>query len=112
MDLGVYIWTSFLRVFILTGLNWFMNERNYIHMTVFSCVGIDGLADQEKQKRINGILQEPIKTCIMNEGWKSDIEKQQLLNNVKIYIAYQSEEWLSVVYSVLKQGFHTGVLTV
>ena len=56
--------------------------------TVFSCVGIDGLADQEKQKRINGILQEPIKTCIMNEGWKSDIEKQQLFDNVKIYIAY------------------------
>lgn len=72
--------------------------------TVFSCVGIDGLADQEKQKRINGILQEPIKTCIMNEGWKSDIEKQQLFDNVKIYIAYQSEEWLSVVYSV-KAGF-------
>lgn len=67
---------------------------------VFSCVGIDGLSDGEKQNKINEILQEPIRTCIMNEGWKSDFEKQQLFDNVKIYIAYQSEEWLSVVYSV------------
>ena len=67
---------------------------------VFSCVGIDGMSDGEKQERINSILQEPIRTCIMNEGWDSDSEKQKLFDKVKIYIAYQSEEWLSVVYSV------------
>ena len=62
------------------------------------------MSDEEKQNKINGILQEPIRTCIMNEGWKTDSEKQELFENVKIYIAYQSEEWLSVVYSV-KAGF-------
>ena len=67
---------------------------------VFSCVGIDGMSDEEKQNKINGILQEPIRTCIMNEGWKTDSEKQELFENVKIYIAYQSEEWLSVIYSI------------
>ncbi len=67
---------------------------------VFPCVGIDGMSDGEKQERINSILQEPIRTCIMNEGWDSDSEKQKLFDKVKIYIAYQSEEWLSVVYSV------------
>lgn len=66
----------------------------------FCCVGIDGLADKAKQERINKILQEPIRTCIMNEGWRNDSERQELFDNVKIYIAYQSEEWLSVVYSV------------
>ena len=54
---------------------------------VFSCVGIDGMSDEEKQNKINGILQEPIRTCIMNEGWKTDSEKQELFENVKIYIA-------------------------
>ena len=68
--------------------------------TFFPSVEIDGLEDKEKQERINGILQEPLRTLIMNEGWEDEGEKQALFDKTKIYIAYKSEEWLSVVYSI------------
>ncbi len=72
---------------------------------VFPSVEIDGMEDEEKQGRINRILQEPLRTFIMNEGWEDESEKQSLFDKVKIYIAYKSEELLSIVYSIQVKDF-------
>lgn len=71
----------------------------------FPSVEIVGLEDEGKQRRINGILQEPIRTCIMNGGWEDESMKQALFDKVKIYIAYKSEKWLSIVYSIQVRDF-------
>ena len=71
----------------------------------FPSVEIVGLEDEEKQRSINEILQEPIRICIMNEGWKDESKKQMLFDKVKIFIAYKSENWLSIVYSIQVSDF-------
>lgn len=65
----------------------------------FPCVQIEGLEDQEKQEQINQLLQVPLSDLITYD--KSEEEyKAHFYGSAKIYIAYKSEEWLSVVYSI------------
>ncbi len=66
----------------------------------YLCVEISGLEDMEKEKQINQILEEPLQVLITNKGWDgSEKQREELFSNLQIYIAYKSEQWLSVVYS-------------
>lgn len=38
-------------------------------------------------------------------GWEDESMKQALFDKVKIYIAYKSEKWLSIVYSIQVRDF-------
>lgn len=65
----------------------------------FSYTAIRGMQDMEKQERINQLLREPIRTFLSYENWE-DEEKKRIFNDVKIFVAYKSDRWLSVVYSL------------
>ena len=66
----------------------------------FPCVEVEGIADKKKQEEINMALQEPMRSFIKNGIWENSEEEQKLMNNIRIYAAYQTEQWLSVVYSI------------
>ncbi|MCM1251967.1 MAG: hypothetical protein NC321_04035 [Clostridium sp.] len=66
-----------------------------------SCVQVRGLEDSDKEKQINQLLQEPLISLIQSEGME-DYDKfgDGVFEDIKIYVAYKTEEWLSVVYSI------------
>ncbi len=66
----------------------------------FPCVKIEGLADKKKQEQINLALQVPLKVLIEDGVWEDKENQQRIFDSTKIYIAYQTEQWLSVVYSL------------
>lgn len=41
-----------------------------------------------------------MRSFIKNGIWENSEEEQKLMNNIRIYVAYQTEQWLSVVYSI------------
>ena len=65
------------------------------------CAAVEGMEDGEKQERINQILQEPFQTLASRAEWEDEDAREWNFQDVKIYVAYKSEKWLSVVYSVL-----------
>lgn len=66
----------------------------------FPCVEVEGMANKKKQEQINMELQEPLKAFIKNGVWEDLEDEQKLMNSIQIYIAYQTEQWLSIVYSI------------
>ena len=66
----------------------------------FRCVEVEGLEDEERQKQINLALQEPLRALIEDGVWEDRENQQKIFDSTKIYIAYQTKQWLSVVYSM------------
>lgn len=66
-----------------------------------SCIQVRGLEDSDREKQINQLLQEPLITLIQSgeaENYKNfGIE---VFEDIKIFLAYKTEKWLSVVYSI------------
>ena len=61
---------------------------------------VEGLEDEERQKQINLALQEPLRALIEDGVWEDRENQQKIFDSTKIYIAYQTKQWLSVVYSM------------
>ena len=66
-----------------------------------SCVQVRGLENSDKEKQINQLLQEPLISLMQSEGTE-DYDKfwDGVFEDIKIYVAYKTEKWLSVVYSI------------
>ena len=63
----------------------------------FPCAQIKGLADRAKQDKINQALREPL-TVLAQADWDDEIRYKENLKETDIYVAYKSEQWLSIVY--------------
>ena len=68
----------------------------------FPCVQIEGLENQKRQEQINQLLKAPLSDLILWDGWEEKDEELKVhrFGDAKIYIAYKTEKWLSVVYSI------------
>lgn len=66
-----------------------------------SCVQVRGLEDSDKEKQINQLLQEPLITLIQS-GEAENFKDFGIgvFEDIKIFLAYKTEKWLSVVYSI------------
>lgn len=60
----------------------------------FSCVQVQGMQNAEIQSRVNEALKEPMIALIEN-----DDNAAKYIGDVKIYIAYKTPKWLSIVYT-------------
>lgn len=60
----------------------------------FSCVQVQGMKNTEIQSRVNEVLEEPMIALIEN-----DDNAAEYIGDVKIYIAYKTPKWLSIVYT-------------
>lgn len=60
----------------------------------FSCVQVQGMKNTEIQSRVNEALKEPMIALIENED-----NAAEYIGDVKIYIAYKTPKWLSIVYT-------------
>lgn len=60
-----------------------------------------GLGDSDKEKQINQLLQEPLITLIQS-GEAENFKNFGIgvFEDIKIFLAYKTEKWLSVVYSI------------
>ena len=63
----------------------------------FPCAQIKGMADRAKQDKINQALREPL-TVLAQADWDDEIRYKENLKETDIYVAYKSEQWLSIVY--------------
>ena len=66
-----------------------------------SCVQVRGLKDSDREKQINQLLQEPLITLIQS-GKAENYNNFGIgvFEDIKIFLAYKTEKWLSVVYSI------------
>lgn len=64
----------------------------------FSCVQVKGMKDEKKQYKVNQALREPL-AAVTEAGSAQKEFLREKLQGINIYIAYKSEQWLSVEYS-------------
>ena len=60
----------------------------------FYCVQVQGMKNAEIQSRVNEALKEPMLALIENDN-----NAAEYIGDVKIFIAYKTPKWLSIVYS-------------